>query len=224
MEIAELILEYIKVLAWPMFALVTVLLFRKQLLTILNRIEKAGLPGGVSIDFREEIKEVKRLSDKVEAAPPPEQAKNAPSIPLTEANARLISLGLQPSPSGLDVTYYRNLTKQDPNLALAAIRIEVDIALRNLAAGFAVDANSHDMGQRLARKLRENGALTNEQLQLINKILQITNLAVHGKTLVSIEEANAVIDTVEVLLDQFIYWLSWGFDDDWFPSSMIVEK
>ena len=219
MEIAQLVLEYIKVLVWPVFVLVIVLIFRKQLHAIIDRLEKAGLPGGVSLDFREQVQDAKRLSDKVEAAPLPERANNMPAIPLTEANARLISLGLQPSPSGLDTAYYRNLAMQDPNLALAALRIEVDIVLRNLAKGFNVEISSRDSGQRLARKLREAGALTADQMQLINKIFQIANLAIHGQSVVSNEAANSVIDTVEVLVDQYIFWLSWGFDDGWEPSS-----
>lgn len=218
MEIAELVLEYVKVLVWPVLVMIIVLIFRKQLYTIIYRIEKASLPGGVSLILRQEVREAKQLSDKIEAAPPSKRAKNATRIPLTEVNARLLSLGLQPSPSGFDGLYYRNLAIQDPNLALAGLRIEVDITLKNLAKGFNVKATSGESSRRLAKRLHESNAISSEQMQLINKILSIGNLAVHGSTTVTFDEAISVIDAAEVVVDEYIAWLSWGFADDWKPS------
>jgi hypothetical protein len=55
MELTKLILEFVKVLAWPITALVLALIFRAPLRAILSRLRRAGLPGGVSIDFQEQI-------------------------------------------------------------------------------------------------------------------------------------------------------------------------
>src|SRR5258708_19539898 len=124
---------------------------------------------GVSLDFDAELQEAKLISKQVEQAT--ENGTQRPNIPMTEANARMIKLGLQPSPSGLDVSYYRNLAIQDPNIALAGLRIEIDILARNLARGFKIQFYPHIIGIRLLQRLRDAGAITPEQLQLASKIL-----------------------------------------------------
>ena len=103
----------------------------RQLVALLNRIRRAELPGGVAVDLDQEIKEVKALSAKVQEEPTPPDRKRGPTIPLTEANARLIQLDLRPSLSGLDMSYYRNLAEQDPNVALAGSLLPV----RNVVSG-----------------------------------------------------------------------------------------
>jgi hypothetical protein len=104
-DLAQLILEYTKVLVWPAFAFVCVILFRASITAIFPRLKKAELPGGVKIDFQEAIDQAQQLKKDILTAPkPPEaQLRLATPIPLTEANARMIALGLQPSPSGLDL-------------------------------------------------------------------------------------------------------------------------
>jgi hypothetical protein len=218
MEMAKLVLEYIKALVWPAVAIGFGLAFKKQIGELIARVRHAKLPGGIDLDFPEVIAEAKRLSAKVEATPAevPTERKRLPSIPLTEANARMIKLGLRPSPSGLDMGYYRALASQDPNLALAGLRIEIDILARNLAKGFNTQIQERDTGTRLLRKLYDSGAVTAEQMQLGIKVVQLCNAAVHG-TPVSREEAESVIDIATVLSEQFLAWLSWGFGDGWTP-------
>jgi len=217
MEIARLVLDYLQVLIWPVVVLAICLALRKQLIALLTRIRHAELPGGVVVDLDQEIKEARALSAKVQEQPTPEQ-KKGPSIPLTEANARLIQLGLRPSPSGLDMSYYRDLAWQDPNVALAGLRIETDIQARNLAKGFNIPVGDRDSGARLIRRLRDKGAITENQMQLIMKMLHVCNAAVHG-TPVSQEEADDVVDSAVVLAEQYLAWLSWGFDDGWTPRT-----
>jgi hypothetical protein len=217
MEIAKLILEYIRVLVWPTVMLTVCLLFRKQFAALLVRLRHADLPGGVSVDLEEQISEAKELSTKVQATPFPPDRKRSPSIPLTEANARMIHLGLQPSASGLDMSYYRQLAEQDPNVALAGLRIEIDVMARNVAKGFKVPITPRETGSRLFRRLYDDGAIDSHQMQLAMKILSVCNAAVHGSP-VTQQEAFDVITTAEVLADQYLAWLSWGFDDGWQPK------
>lgn len=218
MEIAKLVLEYVRVLIWPTVVVTICLVFRGQLVALLNRVRHAKLPGGVAVDLDQEIKEVKALSTKVQEEPAPPDRQRPPAIPLTEANARLIQLSLRPSPSGLDMSYYRNLAEQDPNVALAGLRIEIDILARNLAKGFNVPIGDRDSGGLLIRRLYDAGAITSDQMQLIIIILRVCNAAVHG-TPVSREAADNVIGSAEVLADQFLAWLNWGFDDGWTPNA-----
>lgn len=217
MEVASLVLEYIKALIWPFITLLAIYKFRDSLKELLSRLKKADLPGDLSFNFSEQLIEARQLSKKIEETPEKEEHKNFPSIPLTEANARLISLDMQPSPSGLDMNYYRDLTKQDPNIALAGLGIEADILAKNLAKGFNISISEHDNGLRLLRRLYEEGAIYKEQMQLAQKVLDLCNIAIHGKR-VSQAQALQVIDFMEVLRSDYIRWLSWGFKDNWNPK------
>lgn len=218
MEVAKLILEFVKALAWPITALVLAMLFREPLSMILNRLRKAGLPGGVFIDFQEEIQEAKQISKEVEASPPPSDRPKRPTVPLTEANARMIALGLKPTSSGLDMSYYREIAQSDPTLALAGLRIEIEVLANNLATGFKLEPRKTEPITSLLRRLRERGAITSEQMDLARRILAICNRAIHGQN-VTLEEALDVIDAARVLANEFLEWLSWGFDDNWTPKT-----
>lgn len=217
MEIAKLVLEYIKALAWPLTVIALSLSFRSEIKRLLARLKKAVLPGGVSVDLQEEVREVKQLSEKVESAPPPVDRKKKPGIPLTEANARMMKLGLAPMLSGLDVGYYRSMAETDPVLALAGLRIDLETMMRNVAIGFKLQSSPSGPIPRLLARLRETGAITPDQMHLAQKIFSVCNQAIHGR-FVSREEAEEVIKAAEVLFREYLAWLSWGFDDNWKPS------
>jgi len=217
MEIAKLALEYVKALAWPLTVLFLSLLFRSEIKRVFARLRKAALPGGISVDLQEEIREVKQLSEKVESAPPPEDRRRAPGIPQTEANARMIQLGLRPSPSGLDLSYYREIAERDPILALAGLRIELETWFRNVAQGFKVDTRPFDSMNRVLARLRDANAVTPDQVMLARRVLSFCNQAIHGGD-VSKDQALEVIGAAGVLARDYLAWLSWGFGDNWRPS------
>lgn len=217
METARLILEYIQALVWPALAIFAIILFREPLVAMLQRLKGAGLPGGVSLDFDKEVRDAEMLSREVAKAPRKSPEPSTPMIPVTQANARILSLGLQPSPSGLEMSRYSELAQQEPNVALAGLRMEVEILARNLAKGFNVDVRSRDSAGSLLRRLHDKGAITTNQYQLAQKIVRLCNAALHG-TRVSWEEAEAVIDVARVLAQDYLAWLSWGFDDGWKPQ------
>lgn len=192
--------------------------FRQQIISMFERLKSAVLPGGISFNFEKELKEMDKVAKQITESEDKKEVKQPASIPLTEANARLLALGFQPTPSGLDMNYYRNLINQDPNIALAGLRIEVDILARNLAKGFKIDVSKNDSGIFLLRKLYEQGAITTDQMILAQKIISICNQAVHG-IFITKQQANKVIDSAEVLAEQYLSWLSWGFDDKWEPGN-----
>ncbi|MFA5877595.1 MAG: hypothetical protein WC880_04525 [Candidatus Paceibacterota bacterium] len=219
MEIASIVLEYVKAIIWPVFALIFVLLFRTKINVALGRLKGADLPGGVSLNFSEEIREAQELSREVKStSDQKEKGKKTPSIPITEANARMLSLNLQPTPSGLDFDRYRILADEDPNLALAGLRMEMEIIAHNVAKGFKVEIDKHVSAGLLFRKLYDRHAISTDQYQLAQKVLKLCNAAVHGIR-VSREEANNIIDSAAILAEQYIDWLSWGFEDGWQPTS-----
>lgn len=217
MEIAALVLEYIKVLIWPSILVFLSHYFKNQVAGIFERLKSAKLPGGVSLEMNDKIREVEELSNKVQesVSEKKEEHKDKPIIPLNEANSRLIELGLRPSPSGMDMDYYRDIANKDPNLSLAGLRIEVDILVKNLARGFNVGFDEkRDSGGRLLRKLLDSNAITSNQYQLATKVLTLCNKAVHGVP-VSLEQALSIIDSADVLIDDYLSWMSWGFADNW---------
>ena len=174
------------------------------------------LPGGLSVDLQEEVHEVKELSEKVESAELPGDRKRTPGIPKTEANARMIQLGLRPSPSGLDLSYYREIAERDPILALAGLRIELETWFRNVAQGFKVDTKPYDSMNRVLARLRDASAVTPDQVMLARRVLSFCNQAIHGGE-VSREQALDIIGAASVLARDYLAWLSWGFDDNWKP-------
>jgi Domain of unknown function (DUF4145) len=218
METAKLVLEFLRVIAWPTTVVGLMLVFRVPIRTILHRLRKAELPGGVSIDFQEEIQQAKKLSEKVEALPTPADRPKTPALPITEANARMLSVGLRPTSSGLDMNYYREIANSDPNLALAGLRIELETMANNVAQGFNIARRKNESLNSLLSRLSEHGAITNEQRDLMRKILSLCNQAVHGRT-VTKAEADEVINAASVIADQYLEWLSWGFPGNWAPKS-----
>jgi len=218
MEIAKIVLEYLRVLVWPTTVLTLSFFFRNEVKKVLARLRKAVLPGGVSIDLQDEVREVKQLSEKIESAAQPADRERAPGIPQTEANARMLQLGLRPSPSGLDLSYYREIAERDPVLALAGLRIELETWFRNVAQGFKVDTKPFDSMNRVLARLRDASAVTPDQVLLARRVLSFCNQAIHGGK-VSKEQALEVIGAAGVLARDYLAWLSWGFDDDWKPGS-----
>jgi len=221
MELAKLVLEFVKALAWPVSTLAIALIFRREIRAIIARIRKAALPGGVSIDFEEQINETKELATRIEATPPPPTRQQTAVLPLTEANSRMITLGLTPTPSGLDLSYYRSIAARDPALALAGLRIELEILIRNLAKGFKIDVATYESPSRVLKRLLDASAVTQDQFTLGKRVLSLANQAVHGRT-VSRGEAEEIMDAAQALVDAYRAWLSWGFSDGWESHSKEV--
>lgn len=191
------------------------MLSRKQLYDLLNRVKRAQLPGGISIEtFPDKLDEAKALSKRVKDEENiPENKKGIPIIPLTEANNKMINLGLIPSPSGLEFSYYKSIAENDPNLALAGLRIDIELMLRNLAKGFNVNISKKESVVTIMTKLYENSSITTRQYDLLKLIINLCNSAIHGIR-VSKSDAYEVIDTAKVLQDDYIRWLSWGFTEE----------
>lgn len=203
MTTATLVLEFTKILVWPATMLLLIAVFYRQICDIVARIHKADLPGGFSL----EVKAAKALSAQIrrQRAPRDTERKKA-GIPLTQANAAALNKHLGPSPSGLDFSYYRELAEQDPNLALAGLRIEIETLLKNYARGHQVEVLSRESAGMISRKLYQAGVLGNAQYRLIADILNLCNLAVHGRK-VSQEDADDVIDISQEVVDEYLEWL-----------------
>jgi len=209
MELAKLILEYVKVLAWPMTAIFLGIYFRKSLVAVLARLEKATLPGGISLDFDKKIQQIEALSEKVSANPEPQQQPKATLIVTTDANKRMIELGLMPVQSDLNISYFEELADHDPALAIAAPRMEIEILAKNLviACKIPISTDRSSSALSLIRELSANKALKEYQSSLAIQIVQLCNLVIHGKR-ISRESAEKVFNGVAILYMDYLLWLS----------------
>lgn len=85
MEVAALVLEYIKVLAWPALVLTLGLQFRNQLARLLDRVatetEELSAPGGLTVKFRPSTidEQAERLLEESDAAATPEPPTEVPT-------------------------------------------------------------------------------------------------------------------------------------------------
>ncbi len=114
-------------------------------------IKAAELPGGFKIEFQD----VKAAAERV-AAGAPETEGMAPA----------------PEPS------YIAIAEQDPNLALAGLRIEIEKRLRSLAERSGVP-RSRPLTQ-LVGDLEERGVLSHESAAGLRDLITLGNQAAHG--------------------------------------------
>ena len=213
MELAELILKYIEALIWPSVTLFIIVRFRKEFIKLFDRAKKVELPGGISIEaFESKLGEAKKLEQELKSERKPEIVEIIDRIPRhdSEANKRMIQLGLRPSPSGLDLDYYRQISKSDMRLAAAGLRIEFEILIRNLIKGFKIDSQPNESINSLIGKLCKRLSIHDKQAEFVKIIFQLTNYAIHGGEITS-EQFEEVIELGETLVDDYIAWLDWNF-------------
>jgi hypothetical protein len=208
MEIAEIILEYVKVFAWPITIIFLAIYFRASLKAILARITKASLPGGVELDFKDEIEKAQTLSEKILESPKPKLTeKTAVPLPSSDVNKKLVALGLEPLNSELNVDYFKAIAKSDPTLALASLRIEIEILTRNIIVGCNLPIRRNRPTTLQIRELGKSNVIDDATTSLALQVVRICNQAIHGLT-VELQDAEMVIDSAAVLLNAFRDWLT----------------
>jgi hypothetical protein len=218
MGIATLILGYVQALVWPLVVLTSVLLFRTQLRTILWRLQRADLPGGVSLNFQQEVEAASALARRAaqQVGRVPLALSGRTGHALLDVNERTLALGLQPSPSALNFATYRALAAHDPNVALAGLRIELEILLRNMARRFNPDPPAVALATDTLHDLRDSGVLSDDQARLIQRIVNLCTAAVHG-AIVAHEQAEMILDAATVIRDAYLRWLMWEADAEPHP-------
>lgn len=213
-ELLKIILDFVGVIAWPIITLIIVIVYKEAAFKFLSRARKVELPGGVSFEAVEnDIKEAKGLAKEIEE----ERSPKLQGIINKEVNGqdnkvnqRMIELSLRPSPSGLNLDYYRNIAETNTNLALAGLRLDFEIMLRNLAKGFDIAVSDREPVSRVISTLYEDNAITLRQKEFIDIVFKISNAAIHGAP-ISKEQVYEVLRIAQVLVDDYVAWLGWGF-------------
>lgn len=78
MQLAQLLLEYLKVLAWPMAVLILALVYKRPLISVLDRLRKATAPG-VAFELEAEAAILASDSAKVASQQEQETSEEAPT-------------------------------------------------------------------------------------------------------------------------------------------------
>lgn len=142
---------------WPNLAIDSItitLLILAMIPWVINLLKTIELPGGLKI----ELNEIKRI-DK-------------------EANR----LGLIANELETDTEYqysFQTIAEQDPNLALAGLRIEIERKLRQIANENNIMNERMTFG-RLLKNLCERRLISNEERSVLNDLVVLLNKGAHG--------------------------------------------
>ena len=214
-ELLKILLQFIGTIAWPIAILVIITLFKKQIQKLFENAKKIELPGVLTFEIEKEIGQAKQLATEIKNERTPEAQKLIDTqIPLSEseANKRMIQLGLNPSPSGLNLNYYKNIADSDPRLALVGLRFDFELMARNLAKGYNIPVSEKDSVAQITNKLYSNNFLTTKQRSFLDTVFSISNSASQGAE-ISKRQAYEIIDIGQVLVEDYVAWLHWGFRD-----------
>ncbi|HTM98543.1 MAG TPA: hypothetical protein VL088_07370 [Pedobacter sp.] len=215
-ELLKIIFDFIGTIIWPITTFIVVLIYKKAILRLINRAKKIELPGGLSLEaIDDDIKEAKELATEIKTERKPEVQDfiDEKGTKLeSESNRKMIENGLIPSPSGLNLAYYNEIVEIDPRLAMVGLRIDFELMLRNLAKGFKIQIEEKEPISKVISKLLNKGAITTKQYEFINLIFRISNSAAHGSE-ISRWQAWEVLQMGQVLVDDYLAWLDWGFNN-----------
>jgi hypothetical protein len=155
-DIAELVLEYLKVLAWPAVVLGAVVLFRRSLIRLLGRIREASA-FGATVRLEEEAEQVAEASRQI-----PETQDSSQNVPQVDADPAWAASDDHALGSG--------------RMLLAWSRLE------NMAgyAASLIGADQHLSVSRVLQRLSSRGLLSAEAVGVARGLQAIRNQLVHA--------------------------------------------
>jgi hypothetical protein len=148
-------------LLWPSLAIdaITVMLVATAVVPWLAPLFKSlELPGGWKVEFQEQLRETVERAEQVGLLAPPA----APLAPQIEYS-------------------FLRLADEDPNLALAGLRIEIEKRLVALAEKHGIEVRGRGVGQ-LLRLLSDRSILGHQERSILSDLTGLLNSAVHGAT------------------------------------------
>ncbi|PKP80259.1 MAG: hypothetical protein CVT79_15475 [Alphaproteobacteria bacterium HGW-Alphaproteobacteria-18] len=196
-EIARLVLDYIKVLVWPLTIILLVGMFEHEFVFLIRRLIKWNAPG-FSAEFSATAEQVEQTTERAVAAGQAVPIPDPPGVGWV-LNAELKRAGLTELPGGFDFERYKLIAQSDPNLALAGLRIDFEITLRNLAQAYDITVSKPSSLSFLVTMLVKAEALRKIEAEAIKSILSACNRAVHGEKVLS-ADALKVIESGELLI------------------------
>lgn len=159
------------------------------------------LPGGLKIQFTEEIQNLERNATKAGLIPP-ESIGESTSVLKVEDDG--------------NISIFQRIVEEDPAIALAGLRIEIERQLVQLAKLKKIKTARKGI-IRLLPALNESGALSDRETDSIHELIRLLNSAVHGAD-VKKEDAIVAIDIGMYILESLNKKIA---DTD--SSSQIIE-
>ncbi len=156
MSTPALVLEYIRVLAWPTVVIILTVRYHSQLSDFMGRVTKLSILGN-NLEA-----DVKRIATRLESQSQPPHSE------------------LPSQPIGASIL---GRVEHDPNLALAELRMELEHRLRAISkAGIATDAGKRPMQlASLIQELQRRQILSLDLAANLRDVVSIANRAVHGE-------------------------------------------
>ncbi len=187
-----LLLQALSGFAWPVVALVVLIVFRDDLSDIIRRLRKGKVFGQeVELDAQ-----VDRLAEAAKGAQAEAEARQKGLGPTHRSDTPPdASASRQVSLSDRDVGYVLELAAQVPSLALIRLGTLLEASLREVAGSTGLVNPSAPLGpQAFLRRLEKTGRLPPQTGHSLDVFWDVRNTIVHGRAPVEDHEALRVLD------------------------------
>jgi hypothetical protein len=183
-DFAEL-LKGIAAVLWPLVLVIAIILFRREVSALLERLRKAKFLGG-ELELDESLDRLERTAEALEAE-------------ATPASRELES----PSAKNPDDIFPRILEEagRSPKVALMLLSAELEREVRELLASLGSEHRSRHLSLRMGlMELAKRTSLPQDTLRALNQFSEVRNLIIHGRGQVSDDEILRAIDSGLVIL------------------------
>lgn len=226
MQLARLLLDYLKVLAWPVVVLTLVLVYKRPIISVLARLRKATGPGyALELDARELVEAAEDadadartsepalpdiVGEDAGTAPheePPPATTNTPPTPQPA-----------PTPAAAEVDSYKPnarwhftsdyspgwLAVDAPAAGISKILFawnEVERRTAEIADMLSLPVNARSTRQ-VAKHLAARGYLTTANAEIASRLQNLRDRVVHGREEVTDETVEAFMSASAIILKQ----------------------
>jgi hypothetical protein len=177
-DFAEL-LRGVAALLWPIAAIIALLLFRHQLVSLIGRIRRARLPGGVEIDIERRLDKLQVSTQALEEKVPviPAEPEAAAQTTIDEAVGEILQTAAV-----------------NPRAGLMLVSAELEAAMRRLLAAVG-HYPGHSLGiQRMGSELTRVAGIPAAYVKAFEEFAEVRNAIVHGQPDISDDDALRAVD------------------------------
>ena len=172
MNYLQFIASLIHSLAWPAAVIVLAAAFRKPLKELFQNLNRFKY-GKVEIDFRRELDQLETYAKTIDLKPPPKQ------------------ISAEPRTAEQILNEAAQLTADfpEPAVALGWTAIEHELGAAMMRLGLRSD---HPSPSRQIEALRKDAHLDNETFEILQRMRNLRNMALHGGAIPGISSGEAV--------------------------------
>lgn len=164
MDWLQFIASLIKSLVWPVTLLILVVLFRVQVGKVLLRLTRLKYKD-LELDFGRELKLLEKEAKAIDIAPQPQKS----IAPTKRDSSQLLQEAVQLAPSF-----------PEPAVGVAWQAVEDELMQAVLRLAISPDYPAHNSALKNAELLKAQNAVDQRTLELLNRMRNLRNMAVHG--------------------------------------------